>query len=352
MSTDLDELHDELRAVARDALGDGGRAPDQRLLAELGWLGLEVPESLGGSGATFAEVAVVVEEMGRAASATAFFGSVVLGVGALDLIDPNAARDELLRAVAAGETRVTVALDADRNEALPFRLDRSGSGTSVRGFAAYVLDATDADVLLLPAADPEGHAVMVRAPVGGPGLTIDAQPLLDDTRRVATVTAAIDDVAADAVWPLRGDPTALLDRAAVALALDALGLSEAMLDATVAYAKDRQQFGRPIGSFQAVKHACADMAVACALSRELVTAAVRSLVDDPDGSSAAASRAKSFATEAAVDVAGSAMQLHGGIGYTWESGVHTYLKRAALDRALFGSPRWHRRRLVETAVLG
>ena len=143
----------------------------------------------------------------------------------------------------------------------------------------------------------------------------------------------------------------ILDRAAVAVACDSLGLSEAMLDATVAYAKVREQFGRPIGSFQAVKHACADMLVQVSVARELVTHAVRQLVDDPDDpddpdATVATSMAKSYACSTAVAVAGQAMQLHGGMGYTWESGIHRYLKRATLNRSLFGSPAAHRRRLA------
>ncbi len=136
--------------------------------------------------------------------------------------------------------------------------------------------------------------------------------------------------------------------AAVAVACDSLGLSEAMLDATVAYARVREQFGRPIGSFQAVKHACADMLVQVSVARELVTRAVRQLADDPDDPDAtvAASMAKSYASSTAVAVAGQAMQLHGGMGYTWESGIHRYLKRATLNRSLFGSPAAHRRRLA------
>jgi alkylation response protein AidB-like acyl-CoA dehydrogenase len=124
-----------------------------------------------------------------------------------------------------------------------------------------------------------------------------------------------------------------------------------MLAATVSYAKVRTQFGRPIGSFQAVKHACADMLVQVSVARQLVNAAVEALADARDAS-AAASMAKSYACAAAVDVAGKAMQLHGGIGYTWESGIHVYLKRALLNRSLFGSPAEHRRQLAKRYTEG
>jgi alkylation response protein AidB-like acyl-CoA dehydrogenase len=138
----------------------------------------------------------------------------------------------------------------------------------------------------------------------------------------------------------------LLDRAAVAMACDSLGLAEAMLEATVAHARVREQFGRPIGSFQAVKHACADLLVQAAVSRQLVREAVRRMAEDDPEAGVAASMAKSYACAAAVQAAGTAMQLHGGMGYTWESGIHVYLKRATLNRSLFGSPAAHRRRLA------
>jgi alkylation response protein AidB-like acyl-CoA dehydrogenase len=179
---------------------------------------------------------------------------------------------------------------------------------------------------------------------------VEGRPVLDATRTFATVTAENVELAADAVWPMAGEPEQsaqrVLDRAAVAVAVDAMGLATAMLDATVAYAKDREQFDRPIGSFQAVKHQCADAFVQLRVGRELLDDAVAAVAADADDLPLLASRAKSFLTEAGVDVVGTAMQLHGGIGYTWESGIHRYLKRAVLDRALFGSPATHRRRIA------
>jgi alkylation response protein AidB-like acyl-CoA dehydrogenase len=178
--------------------------------------------------------------------------------------------------------------------------------------------------------------------------------VVDSTRRVAAVSAVDVDVSPDAVLRFSGDPDTgarrLFDRGALAIACDSLGLAEAMTEATVSYAGVRQQFGRPIGSFQAVKHACADMLVQISVARQLVDEAVQRLAapgaaHDPDVT-VAASMAKSYAGGTAVEVAGKAMQLHGGIGYTWESGIHVYLKRAILNRALFGSPAAHRRRLA------
>jgi alkylation response protein AidB-like acyl-CoA dehydrogenase len=311
--TDYSEFHDELRSVAGDLLAKD-RAVDWPVLVDAGWVGLEVPEQFGGAGATFAETAVVCQEMGRAASANSYLGSAVLAVGTLKALQPSETRDRLLADVASGTVRLAVAFESD-----------------------FVPDAEDADRILVLTDD----GVADTAP------TVTATPVLDDTRRLATVATG----ATSEQLLFDGDPAAaarrLRDRAAVAIACDSLGVSEAMLSATVGYAKVREQFGRPIGSFQAVKHACADMLVAVSVSRQLVGAAVQAIAEDHPDADVAAAMAKSHACASAVDIAGKAMQLHGGIGYTWESGIHVYLKRAALNRSLFGSPAAHRRYLAQ-----
>ena len=244
--------------------------------------------------------------------------------------------------MAAGTVRTAVALPTDGSTAPPFRFD----GTTVSGRAGFVPDATDADELLLVAAGPDGEPLVVRVPAGA--LDVKPQPVLDETRRLATVSADAVAVEPSAVWTLGAEAAAaLLDRARLAVACDSLGLAEAMLDATVSYAQVREQFGRPIGSFQAVKHACADMLVAVTVGRRLVADAVEALAAGAPGAGTAVLMAKAHACGSAVDVVGKAMQLHGGIGYTWESGIHVYLKRAALNRSLFGSPAAHRKQLAE-----
>lgn len=312
---DFTEFHDELRSVAGDLLAKD-RSVEWSTLVDAGWVGLEVPEQFGGAGASFAEAAVVCEEIGRAASATSFLGSAVLAVGALNAVQLSTTRDELLADIASGATRVAVALEPHD----------------------FVPDAEGADRILL--VTDRGVAVT------GQGAT--PRPVVDETRRLAAVET---DAEVIDTLPFAGDPAVavqrLQDRAAAAIACDSLGLSEAMLAATVGYVKVRQQFGRAIGSFQAVKHACADMQVGIAVSRQLVGAAVRSVTEDSPDAGAAVAMAKSYACSTAVDIAGKAMQLHGGIGYTWESGIHVYLKRATLNRSLFGSPAEHRKRLTQ-----
>jgi alkylation response protein AidB-like acyl-CoA dehydrogenase len=316
MAREFEEFHQELRSVAGDLLAKD-RHVEWPTLVDAGWVGLEVPEQFGGAGVTFAEVAVICEEMGRAASANSYLGSAVLAIGALKSLQPSDTRDRLLADVASGTVRMAIALE-------PFE---------------FVPDVEGADRIL----------VVADGGVAEPTVTLTPQPVLDETRRLATVTA--DGVKVSEVFRFEGDPEAavrrLRERAAVAVACDSLGLSEAMLAATVEYAKVRNQFGRPIGSFQAVKHACADMQVAIAVSRQLVSAAVEAVAEDRADAGVAAAMAKSHACSAAVDVVGKAMQLHGGIGYTWESGIHIYLKRAALNRSLFGSPAAHRRQLAQ-----
>jgi alkylation response protein AidB-like acyl-CoA dehydrogenase len=243
----------------------------------------------------------------------------------LTALSPNNSRDRLLESVAAGTSAA-------------FASGFTVSGGVVSGRAEFVPDADGAEIVLLLADDGGAPVVVTSA-----DLTVTAQPVLDETRALAVVTA--EGAAISELWPLPVDPSALNDRAAVAVACDSLGVAEAMLSATVDYVKVRQQFGRPIGSFQAVKHACADMLVQTSVARQLVNAAVTQVAEGADAS-VAASMAKSYACGAAVDVVGKAMQLHGGIGYTWESGVHAYLKRAMLNRALFGSPVEHRRLLA------
>ena len=343
VSAELLEVREELRTVARKMLtGTAG----WEAMADAGWLGLEVAEDVGGSDVTFAEVAVILQEMGRAAAAGPYLGSIALGVGVLNLLEAPGAR-ELLAGVVSGQSRIAVALPAGDATQLGFRLAGEGGGLTLEGCAEFVVDAAQADCIVVAAVAPDGEPVMVFAPSG---LHVTEQPVVDATRSFARVAAETIPVNPDAIWHLRADPEGsvrrLLDRGALAVACDSLGVAEAMLEATVTYAGVRQQFGRYIGSFQAVKHACADMLVQVTIGRELLAAAVQASVNQDPEAWVAVSMAKSFLGALAVDVAGKAMQLHGGYGYTWDSGVHTYLKRAVLNRALFGSPAAHRARIA------
>ena len=330
MADDFTEFHDELRAVACDLLAKD-REPGWQELVDAGWVGIEVPDDLGGAGASFAETAILLDQIGRAAGATGYLGNGVLTVGALAATaGPDS--EALLGQVARGEHRMAVAFGE-------FALD----GSRLSGHAEFVPDAVGTDHLLVVAGSATGTGLAL---VPSRELTVEVQPVLDETRRLATVTADAAPVATVLGFAHDRGVAALLDRAAVAIACDSLGVAEQMLTATVDYVRVRHQFGRPIGSFQAVKHACADMLVHIEVSRRLVADAV-ALVAAGGDTEIAAAMAKAHATSTAVTVAGKAMQLHGGIGYTWESGIHAYLKRAALNRSLFGSPAAHRKKLAQ-----
>jgi alkylation response protein AidB-like acyl-CoA dehydrogenase len=350
-TVDLSEFHGELGQVARDLLASGepGERVDWQLIAGAGWLGLEAPARLDGADATFAEVAVILREMGRAAAAGPYLGVAGMSVGALALLAPSDTRDALFRDTAAGSTVPVLALDGQGRAAESFRLERRGGSLRLYGSASFVLDAPTADRLLVPALDPGGSAVVVD--VDPAALAGTAQPVVDTTRSFGTVVAQDVAVHDEQVWSFGIDPrraSELLDaRAAVAVACDSLGMSEAMMDTTVRYAGVREQFGRKIGSFQAVKHACADMLVQVTIARKLVVSAADKVSEAAPDAPVAAAMAKSYAGAAAVDIVGKAMQLHGGIGYTWESGVHRYLKRATLNRSLHGSPTACRRLLAQ-----
>jgi alkylation response protein AidB-like acyl-CoA dehydrogenase len=349
---DPTEIRAELRAVARAVLGKAGSGAtaDWSALAASGWLGLEAPGALGGADATFAEVGIIAEELGRTITRAPYLGAIVLGVGALCAVAPCDGRDDLLAEASAGEAVPVAVLTEDA----AFRLERGPDGRlRLFGRASFVPDAAEASRLLVPARrDGRDEPVIAAVSPEAAGITVTPRAVLDETRGLADVDAGGADVLPEEIWPFTGDPHAaaqcLLDRAAVALACDSLGVAAAMLEATVSYTQVRHQFGRPIGSFQAVKHACADMLVQTTVARELVATAVTAL-EEPQAVDvrAAASMAKSYACAAAVDVAGKAMQLHGGVGYARESGIHAYLKRAALNRDLFGSPGAHRARLAE-----
>lgn len=352
--SDFCDLHDELRSVAADVLAKeaSGTVP-WAVLAQTGWTGLEVADHLGGAGAGFGETAVIMEEIGRAAARTGYLGSPGLAVGVLTVLEVGDLRDDLLRGIAEGDRSVAAVLSVDHESidtTAPFVISAASAGWRVQGRASFVPDAA-ADTLLLVADGPAGEPVVVVVPVDTAGVTVRPQPVVDETRSLSEVV--IDDVTVGAGSVLHFDGDAqvriqwLAARAATAIACDSLGLSEAMLAATVSYVSMREQFGRPIGSFQAVKHACADMLVKIAVARQLVNGAVEAVAGQADDARVAAAKAKAYSTEAAVEIVGKAMQLHGGIGYTWESGIHVYLKRATLNRALFGSPAAHRRLVAQ-----
>ncbi|WP_432278737.1 acyl-CoA dehydrogenase family protein [Nocardia carnea] len=366
MSGDFREFHDELRTVARELLGKAGAvAVDWPALTRAGWTGLETADEFDGAAATFTETAILLEEIGRAAARTPYPAVAATGIGALNLLAPSTRRDEVLRETVAGTALPVAVLAGDMVPAAggetacagtagivpPFQLVQTGPRYLLSGTAAYVLAASSATVLLVPSRTADGRLGVAVVESDATGLEVTEQPVVDETRSFGRVTALDVPLPSESFLSFAPGPAEplrqLYDRAALAVACDSLGIAAAMLDATVDYARVREQFGRPIGSFQAVKHACADMLVDLTIARRLVTTALSATAEGASDAGRAVSMAKSFTGEAAVRVAGRAMQLHGGLGYTWESGIHRYLKRATLDRTLYGSPAAHRRELAQ-----
>ncbi|GAA2072929.1 acyl-CoA dehydrogenase family protein [Actinomadura alba] len=327
-----------------------------RMGGELGLLGMAIPEEYGGAGCGHRELAVVMEEMGRVLLCAPYLASAVLAADALVTAGDEAAKGELLPGVAAGTTIATLAWTEDdgRWEIDRVRMTASArayGGWALDGAKSYVLDGHVADLVLVAARAPAGlslFAVDGRAP----GLVRTGLPTLDETRKLARlrftgVPARLVGVEGGAAAALR----ATLDRAAVALAAEQLGGAQRVLDMSVEYAKVRRQFGRPIGAFQAVKHKCADMLVAVESARSAVMYAAAVADDDPGELPAVAALAKAYCSEAYRDAAGENIQIHGGIGFTWEHDAHLYFKRATSARLLFGDPD-HHRELLARRILG
>lgn len=343
--------HDQavVRRVMESAQGVD-RALWARLGGELGALGLAVPEELGGSGGTCVDQAIAAEELGAALVTGPLLGTVGLAVPALVAAPASEYRDAVLPELAEG-TRpaalvapLSVPYDAATAAAV------TADGGRLTGTVSPVPDAAAADVLLVAAAGPDGP-VLVAVEPGTAGVTVEPLGSLDLTRPVARVVL---DGAAGTVLATGPDADAALRHAfrtaGALLAAEQAGIARRLLDLTVAYAKERLQFGRPIGSFQAVKHRCADLLVGVEHARSTAVHAAWAVafgVDDPD---LAVSIAQATCSEVCYRVAADAIQLHGGIGFTWEHVAHLYYKRAIADAALLGSAEAHRERIA-AAVL-
>ncbi|MER7564200.1 acyl-CoA dehydrogenase family protein [Streptomyces sp. NPDC097941] len=333
------------------------RALWRRMGTELGLQGLAVPEEYGGAGCGPVEVGVVMEEMGRALLCAPFLSSAVLATNTLLRCADEEARKRLLPGLASGELVGTLALteDSARWDAAGVRLTARESNGSwlLSGHKMFVLDGATADVVLTVArvenATDDGIGVFC-VEGDAPGLTRAPLPTMDPTRRQAHLDYR--DVPATRLrthgdgWDLVSE---VLDRAAVALAAEQVGVATRALDMAVEYAKVRHQFGRPIGSFQAVKHLLADVLLevesARAAAHYALLAAENSESADPE-LPAVASLAKAFCSDACVQAAEENIQVHGGIGFTWEHPAHLYLKRAKTSHLLFGDPAYHRELLA------
>jgi alkylation response protein AidB-like acyl-CoA dehydrogenase len=361
--------HDELRATVRAFLAEHSDEKSVRaqmasergydrevwtLLAEqLGLAGLIIPEVHGGAGMGYVELLVAMEEMGRALLCAPYLGTSVLAANALLHCADAAAQKELLAEIAAGRKIVSLA-HAEPNgrwdvAGIAMRARAKGDGFELDGTKAWVLDGHAADVLLVVARTEQGLGLF-RVDARAEGLTRTLVPTLDTTRKLATVELA----ATPARLVSRGDQAANLERVfaltVAALAAEQVGGAQRCLEMATDFAKTRLQFGRPIGSYQAIKHKCADMLVAVEFAKSAAYAACFAAADgDADGAELleSAALAKAYCSEAYYRVAAENIQIHGGMGFTWEHPAHLYFKRAKASDLLFGDAAHHRDKLAE-----
>src|SRR5215203_617658 len=363
----LTEEQEELRASVRRFLSD--KAPSeavrrwmdsaegfdtavwQQMAGQLGLQGLAIPEEFGGAGFGPVELGIVLKEMGRTLIPAPFFATVALAGQALVACGDAAAQARWLPGIADGSLTATLALSEEQGgaslDAVATSARRQDSGWVLNGTKMFVVDGASADVVLVVARADDGLGLFA-VEGSAAGLTRTRLDALDPTRRLGRIE--LDDTPAERVGP-DGDATEylrrVLDLAVVALAHEQTGGASACLEAAVDYAKIRVQFDRPIGSFQAIKHKCADLLLEVESSRSAAYSAAWAAAEDPAELPIAAALAGSYCSEAYTHAAKENIQIHGGIGYTWEHDAHLYLKRAKSAELLFGTPAGHRARLAD-----
>jgi alkylation response protein AidB-like acyl-CoA dehydrogenase len=362
VTAEQDELRDSVRRFLADRVPlsrvrelmeteDGiDRAVWEQVGAQLGLLGLAIPEEYGGGGFTFAEQAIVLEELGAALYGGPYLASAVLAATALLASPDEGARRDLLPAIASGETIATLAFTEDDGSWDPgtIRLSAAKSGDDWRldGHKSFVLDGGSAGLILVLAV-ADGGLSLFAVEAGAPGLGRTVLPTLDQTRKLARLE--FDGVPGRLIGS-PGDAAAVigrvLDVAAIALAAEQLGGAQRALDMAVEYSKVRHQFGRPIGSFQALKHRMADLLLEVESLRSAVIYAAAAVTDGSAEVPVLASLVKAYASDTYFHAAAENIQIHGGIGFTWEHDAHLYFKRAKSSELFLGDASYHRERLA------
>jgi alkylation response protein AidB-like acyl-CoA dehydrogenase len=367
MNFGFSEEQDELRKMVRRFLEE--KSPEtevRRLMAtdegydpavwaqmanELALQGLGIPEEFGGQGFGPVELYVVFEEMGAALLCAPYFSTVALAANALLFVGNEKDQAEYLPGIASGETIATVALTDDAGmwdlSSTSTTATRSGDGFVLNGVRSYVTDGSTASLLLVPAMTDKGLSLFAVAG-DAEGVTREALATMDQTRKQSRIELVN---APGALVGEEGGALAGLETtaqvAAAALAAEQVGGAQRVLDASVEYAKNRVQFGRPIGSFQAIKHKCADMLLDVESAKSAAYYAAWAAQERNDELPIAASLAKSFCSEAYFHCAAENIQIHGGIGFTWEHPAHLYFKRAKSSELFLGDPAYHRELLAQ-----
>ncbi|MBI3303607.1 MAG: acyl-CoA/acyl-ACP dehydrogenase [Deltaproteobacteria bacterium] len=318
-------------------------------MAELGWMGLIYPEELGGAGLSTVDLVVVLEEMGRVVLPGPFFSTVALGGLAILEAGNSEQKKKLLPDVTAGKTKVTLALleENARWDAKGVKLSarKSGKGYRLNGVKLFVPDAHVADTLVCAARTSDGITLfLVDRQQAGVSTTL--LKTMDQTRKLCEVRLDKVQVGGDAILGTPGkgwDALArVIDRSKVALCAEMCGGARKVLDMSVEYAKVREQFGRPIGSFQAIQHKCANMLVQVESAKSATYYAAWAVANDARDAPLAAAMAKAYCSDAYRQVSAEGIQVHGGIGFTWEHDMHIYFKRAKGSEVTFGDATWNR----------
>lgn len=332
--------------------GDGyDKAIWNQMGAEMGLQGLIIPEEFGGSGYSYVELGVVLEEMGRALLCAPFFSTVALAANTLLHSGDEAAKKAYLPGIASGDTIATLAFTEPSGKwdesGITMAASGSGSDFTLTGTKSFVLDGHIASLILVAARTGKGVSLFA-VDGGASGLTRTALSTMDQTRKQAKLE--FSNTPAKLIgtegqgWSVLNR---VLDLAAVALAAEQVGGAQKVLDMAVEYAKVRVQFGRPIGSFQAIKHKCADMLLEVESAKSAAYYAMWCAAELNDELPSVASLAKAYCSEAYFHATAENIQIHGGIGFTWEHPAHLYFKRAKSSELLFGDPSYHRELLAQ-----
>ena len=357
---------DELRASVRRFLADRAPITAVRELMEstdgldpsvwqqagdqLGLQGIAIPEEYGGSGFSFIEQAIVLEELGAALYGGPYLASAVLAATALLASSDDEAKKDYLPGIASGAVIATLAFTEENGswdpEAIQLAAAGGSDGWRLDGRKSFVLDGHTAGLILVVGRTDDGLSLFA-VQADAPGLTRTALPTLDQTRKLARLDFA--SVPARLIGA-NGEATAalkhMLDVAAIAQAAEQLGGAQRALDMAVEYAKVRHQFGRPIGSFQAIKHRCADLLLEVESLRSAVNYAAAAVAENSAEIPVVASLVKAYASDVYFHVAAENIQIHGGIGFTWEHDAHLYFKRAKASELFLGDASYHREHLA------
>ncbi len=318
---------------------------------QMGLQGLSIPEEFGGSGYGFVELGIVLEEMGRALLCAPFFSTAVLAANTLLQSGDEAAKAKYLPGIASGETIATLAYTEPSGKwdesGITMEATAAGDGYTLSGTKSFVLDGHIAGLIIVAAKTGAGTSLFA---VDGDaaGLTKTSLSTMDQTRKQAKLDFSNTPATLIGEEGKGWDTLdTVLDLAAVALAAEEVGGAQKVLEMAVEYAKVRVQFGRPIGSFQAIKHKCADMLLEVESAKSAAYYGMWCASEMNDELASTASLAKAYCSEAYFHAAAENIQIHGGIGFTWEHPAHLYFKRAKSSELLFGDPTYHREQLAQ-----